>query len=192
MDKFSYIVILFASLIIISITILIFKRVAKDYREKGKLTVFSTTLETLIFFIHAALFSYIYLDSDFEKVEVENPITIIAIIFLVIGFVLTTVSMSGLGFKKSIGQEVNTVKRSGFYKYSRNPQIVFYGFLIIGYALFWPSLSGLIWILLYFFIAHIMVKTEETHLQKIHGKDYKDYCACTPRYVGLPKRNILC
>ena len=47
---------------------------------------------------------------------------------------------------------------------------------------------GLIWVLMYAFIAHTMVIVEEQHLRRVFGREYQDYCARTPRYLGFPKR----
>ena len=67
------------------------------------------------------------------------------------------------------------------------PQLVG-GFLFIaGYALLWPSWAGLAWAALWPLIAHLMVRGEEEHLARIFGDEYRDYCAITPRYLGLPK-----
>jgi protein-S-isoprenylcysteine O-methyltransferase Ste14 len=56
--------------------------------------------------------------------------------------------------------------------------------VVIGYALLWPAWSGLVWVGLYLAIAHVMVRTEEEHLQRAYGEAYERYCAGTPRYLG--------
>ena len=63
------------------------------------------------------------------------------------------------------------LKKAGFYKFSRNPQILFYGIALVGMALLWPSLAALGWVLVYCLIAEMMVRTEEEHLLKIFGKE---------------------
>lgn len=180
--------IILTSLALIIIAIFIFRKVAEDYKEKGRLSILSTVLEFVIFFLHG-MSSYIFLDSDINKINLGNPLPLLGLFLMIFGLIFTIVSMAGLGFKKSCGQTVDSLAILGFYKYSRNPQIVFYGFVIIGYALLWPSWSGIIWIVLYFIIAHIMVKTEEIHLLRVHGKEYRRYCEQTPRYINFPKKN---
>lgn len=180
--------ILLTSLALIITAIFIFRKVAEDYRNKGKLSVSSTFGEFLIFFLHG-MSSYLFLDSPFDRINLYNPLTLLGLFLLILGFIFTIISMGRLGFKKSCGQAINTLAISGFYKHSRNPQIIFYGFVIIGFALLGPSWSGIIWIVLYFIIAHIMIKTEETHLLREHGKEYQKYCERTPRYINFPKQN---
>jgi protein-S-isoprenylcysteine O-methyltransferase Ste14 len=57
-----------------------------------------------------------------------------------------------------------------------------------GWALLWPSWGGILWVLLMLVLCHIMIITEEEHLQRTFGREYEDYCSRTPRYLGLPKR----
>ena len=97
--------------------------------------------------------------------------------------------MSRLGWGVSIGQEAEGVHRAGLYRYSRNPQIVAYFLVVAGYSLLWPSLLGVVWVCLYLVIAHMMVSTEEQHLARLFGDEYRAYCASTPRYVGLVKKS---
>ena len=104
---------------------------------------------------------------------------------MVIGGLFTLVGMINLGIKKTFGAKEQGLKQTGFYKYSRNPQIVFYVLFIIGYVLIYPGWSVLLWIGTLLFMCHVMVITEEEHLLKTFKDEYKDYCKLTPRYIGL-------
>lgn len=37
-------------------------------------------------------------------------------------------------------------------------------------------------------IVNLMVRAEEAHVASVFGGEYRDYCARTPRFLGLPKR----
>jgi protein-S-isoprenylcysteine O-methyltransferase Ste14 len=165
---------------------LIFRRVGRDYERQGELTAFSSFLEVLIFALHG-MASYLFLDSDLGQVRLGNPVTILAIVAMVVGLALLGVAMGGLGMKRSVGQEVTALKESGLYRWSRNPQIVTYGLFIIGYAMLWPSWSGAVWVIIYWLIGHKMVLTEEAHLKQVYGQAYASYYSRTPRYIGLPR-----
>ncbi len=159
--------------------------VRKDYEKKGKLSNFATILEILIFALHANL-SYTFLPAPYPEIPPlpDNQLqTILGIACLIIGIFLTLWAMSGLGFKKALGQDTKTFHRIGFYQYTRNPQIVFYGIVVLGMPILWPSLYALGWILLYMIIAHMMVITEEEHLLRIYKEDYEKYCQEIPRYL---------
>jgi protein-S-isoprenylcysteine O-methyltransferase Ste14 len=167
---------------------LVFRAVARDYQTKRRLTPRTTFFETTIFFAHGCV-SYVYLDSDLSVIRPGSLSFTLAVTLIVLGLAAVYSSMSRLGWSVSTGQEAQTLCRTGPYRLSRNPQIVAYFFIVAGYSLLWPSLLGGIWVCLYLVIAHIMVRTEEPHLARLFGDEYREYCARTPRYVGRPKQS---
>jgi protein-S-isoprenylcysteine O-methyltransferase Ste14 len=173
------------SALLLAAAALIFGRVRRDYRVTGKLTPFSTFLEVLIFFLHGSA-SYAFLDSNLAHVNTASPLFFLSVLCMLVGLVLVVIAMGRLGMDVSVGQQVSGLQQSGLYRYSRNPQIVAYGLVVIGYALLWPSWTGLVWVGLYLAIAHLMVRVEEDHLRQAYGEAYQRYCAKTPRYLGLP------
>ena len=162
---------------------LIFQAVARDYRAKGMLTNCSAFFETAIFFVHG-FSSYIYLDSTLSAIRLTSPSFVLAATLIALGLAALGLSMFWLGWSVSIGRNTQSLRQTGPYRFSRNPQIVAYFFVVVGYSLLWPSLLGVLWACLYLEIAHMMVKTEETHLSRHFGAEYREYCAKTPRYIG--------
>jgi len=159
--------------------------VRRDYERRDRLSAFSTLLECLVFFLHANL-SYTFLPARWPALpalpdnEFHNAI---GLGILAIGIVVTLWSMISLGLRKALGQQTGGLYRSGFYRYCRNPQLVVYSLVVIGFALLWPSIYGLGWIFIYGAIAHMMVRTEEEHLGRIFGSEYENYCEEVPRYL---------
>jgi protein-S-isoprenylcysteine O-methyltransferase Ste14 len=182
----SVLAISFATVLLLIAAHLIFRRVGRDYARRGRLTPLSGCLEVVVFALHGTA-SYLFLDSDLGHVRLGSPVTALAVIAMGAGLALLAMAMGGLGMKRSVGQKVTTLKQSGLYRWSRNPQIVAYGLFIIGYALLWPSWSGAVWVVVYWLIGHTMVRTEEAHLSQVYGQAYAIYCSRTPRYIGLPK-----
>lgn len=178
-------VISLVALLLLIVAYLIFRRVGRDYERQGRLTPFSSFLEFVIFALHG-MASYLFLDSSLQHVRLGSPVTTLAIIAMAVGIVLLAIAMGGLGMKRAVGRKVTDLKQSGLYRWSRNPQIVAYGLFLIGYALLWPSWSGALWVILYGLIGHMMVRTEEAHLNRVYGQAYATYCSRTPRYIGLP------
>jgi len=166
---------------------LVFRRVGQDYERQGTLTRFSTFLEILIFALHGAS-SYVFLDSRPGAIDVRSPIFGLAVVLLAGGLVILLTAMGRLGMPKALGQDVTGLHCSGMYRHSRNPQILSYGLVVTGYAFLWPSWSGVLWLIIYGVIAHMMIRTEEVHLRKTYGAGYVEYCARTPRYIDLPGR----
>jgi protein-S-isoprenylcysteine O-methyltransferase Ste14 len=91
--------------------------------------------------------------------------------------------MAGLGVRQLFGQAVDEIHQAGLYRLTRNPQILAYGVIIVGWGVLWPSGYALGWMLLYGVIAHLMVLTEEEHLRQVGGEAYERYCEQVPRYV---------
>ena len=177
------------SFLLISFGYFVFRvRVRRDYERKGKLSVLSTSLEFLIFALHAN-FSYAFLPAKwpaFASLPDSSLHSSIGLGIIAIGLATTLWTMGGLGFRKAFGQQVDTLYRSGLYRHSRNPQIVAYGLAMVGIALLWPSFYALGWVLIYAALAHMMVSTEEEHLRKVYGAEYEEYCGKVARYVPRP------
>ena len=177
---------LVASIILILLAYIIFKVIVhRDYQRNGRLGWFSTFLEFLIFVLHAN-FCYIYLPTRWwgiPKLLDNRFINITGFSLFIAGLILVFISMTGLGYIKACGRKVNGLKQSGLYSLTRNPQIVSYALVVIGVAVLWPSWYSLGWVLLYGVIAHMMVTTEEKHLEKAYGESYINYCKRVPRYL---------
>lgn len=178
------------SSLMILLSYLVFRgMVRRDYRRAGRLSSVSTLLECLVFGLHANL-SYTFLPARWPALPSlpgNEFHSAVGLGILAIGIVTTLWSMISLGLRKALGQQTEGLYRSGFYQYSRNPQIVLYGLVVIGVAFLWPSVYGLGWVLIYGAIAHMMVRTEEEHLGRIFGSEYKHYCEEVPRYLPWPR-----
>lgn len=164
----------------------VFARVKSEYQTNGRLSRTIAILQTGYFCVYA-LCSYVFLDSRLSYINIAGLFFPFAIAFMVIGFLLVIFSMPFLGHQ-SFGMEVGSLRTSGLYQYSRNPQLVGSFFFLVGYAALWPSWQGALWVSLWLVIAHLMVQAEEMHLENVFGDEYLAYCTRTPRYLGLPKK----
>ena len=163
--------------------------VRREYERRERLSVFSTSLEFRVFALHANL-AYTFLPARWPALPSfpdNGFVSAVGFGILAIGLVVTLWSMIGLGFRKALGQQTGSLYRSSFYRYSRNPQLVAYSLVVIGIALSWPSIYGLGWILIYGAMAHMMVRTEEEHLERVFGSEYEHYCEEVPRYLPWPR-----
>lgn len=180
----------FSSLLLLAVLLasafFVFARVRSDYHVYGRLTRPIAILQ-IAYFCAYALASYAFLDTRLSQVNTDGLLFPLALVLMLIGFLMVLFSMPFLG-KRSFGQEVGSLRTSGLYRYSRNPQLVGGFFFIAGYAMLWPSWQGALWACLWLAIAHLMVRGEEAHLENVFGDAYRDYCARTPRYLGLPKK----
>jgi protein-S-isoprenylcysteine O-methyltransferase Ste14 len=163
--------------------------VRREYERRDRLSAFSTSLECLVFALHANL-SYTFLPARWPALPSlpdDEFHSAVGFGIVSIGIVVTLWSMISLGLRKALGQQTGNLYRSGFYRYSRNPQVVAYSLVVIGFALLWPSIYGLGWLLIYGAMVHMMVRTEEEHLERIFGSEYKHYCEEVLRYLPWPR-----
>jgi len=184
-----------ASFLVLSFLVLLFGYlvfgvvVRREYERRDRLSAFVGALEFLVFALHANL-SYTFLPAEWSHLpslpEIEFH-SAAGFAILSVGLVVTFWSMIGLGPRTALGQQTGSLYRSGFYRHTRNPQIVAYGLVVVGLALIWPSVYGLGWILIYGLLAHMMVRTEEEHLERIFGSQYEDYRGEVPRYLPWPR-----
>ncbi len=185
MNTYLYLILNAAGILLGYIVFRVFVR--RDYETKGKLSTLSSALEILIFAVLANL-SYTFIPAKWPglpSLPTNSLLLVLGFGLMAAGLIFTLWSMSGLGFKKSVGQDAEGLDRSGFYHHVRNPQICAYTLIVIGVAVLWPSLYALGWVLVFFTVAHMMIITEEEHLERLFGDAFTDYCNEVPRY--LPK-----
>ena len=173
-----------ASVLLLGAVVVFRASVRQDYQRKGRLTLWSSAQESLIF---ALLGYFIYLDS----LSLWPPPTLgslqgaVGWSLITVGLSVTVVLIAWFGFRRACGLEVSRLVRTGPYRVTRNPQVLACGAAVIGYALFWPSWHSAGWVILYAALAHLMVVTEEEHLRLVYEDAYVAYCEQVPRYVGL-------
>jgi len=162
------------------------RRVYFKYR---RLTLMATILESIIWGPFFA-FPSIYNSSTWPIFWADDPLVqpllwSVGNAGITVGFIFCLITMASLGFRKSCGQKVNTLKTTGFYSLTRNPQVVLSFPMVLGIALRWPSWYGLGWIFLFVAMIHMMVKTEEEHLRDVFAEEYVRYLKKVPRYLGF-------
>ena len=121
----------------------VFARVRLDYHAHGRLSRPIAILQTGFFCVYA-LSSYAFLDSRLSHVNTVGLLFPVALVLTIIGFLMVVFSMPFLGHQ-SFGRKVSSLRTSGLYQYSRNPQLVGGFFFVVGYAMLWPSWKGMLW-----------------------------------------------
>ncbi len=163
----------------------VFRLVSRDYDRYGRLTRLTSFLQALVFVLHG-MASLVFLESKIDAIDTSSPLFGFAVVLIIGGLALLLSTRVHFGLRKTMGREVSGLTCSGMYRRSRNPQVIFYGFAVIGYSLLWPSWTGALWVVLYAILASMMVRVEEKHLKNTFGTEYVDYCTRTPRYLDLP------
>lgn len=175
-----------AILIVFSLSVVIFRVIVRqDYLQRGSLSPISVFLEFLIFGLHANL-PYLYLAVPWPLLPPLPESTLqlaLGLGFCILGLMATLAIMAYLGFTTTVGEQPNTLRQTGPYHWSRNPQLLTYGLMLLGCVVLYPSWQSAAWAALYGAIAHTMVLTEEEHLENLFGAEYQDYRRQVPRYL---------
>ena len=90
-------------------------------------------------------------------------------------------------FEQMSGTEPGNLVTSGPYRYSRNPQIVGWGLALLGASIAGRSLKALLLTAAFFFIHRLYFVSEEQHLERVFGEEYRRYRSEVPRFLKLPK-----
>jgi len=161
----------------------------KDYKLQNKLpaqtvaTIWATYTFFSIFTVFAALHS-------FWHIPIGTPVANISgAILCIIG---SGICLAGLiafrSFKRMSGIKTYDVIATGIYQWSRNPQNLGWGVVLMGIALLGRSALAYLMAILFFLIIHIyLVKIEEPYLESVFGEKYREYRSKTPRYLGYLK-----
>jgi protein-S-isoprenylcysteine O-methyltransferase Ste14 len=171
--------------------------VRREYRLRGRLTGWSSTLQLLVF---AGLMAFPYLFNPPEWTlswMMAGPTSrqqqILGLVIILLGFLVAFGTMGWFGMRRAFGIEAKGLISTGPYRFTRNPQILGGYLLVIGVTVQWPSWFAMVWIALYGLIGHWMVITEEEHLRTLFGEDYVRYVQKVPRYLfwnANPKKGL--
>ena len=179
---------LVCSAVFLLFSFLVFRVVVRnEYLKKSKLSPVSYSLEAIIFVVHANLM-YLFIPTkwpDLPSLPEDLTLKILFLVILCLGLIILIIAWFGLGTRRSFGQDKNKLNTSGIYKYSRNPQLVGYGIILLGFAILFISLYTLSWLVQYLIISYLMIRSEEEFLNLRYGEEYEKYCSAVPRVIKL-------
>ena len=89
-------------------------------------------------------------------------------------------------FRKMSALETGQLVKMGPYRYSRNPQVVGWGLALLGFALAGRSAKALILVGFFVLIHRLHAPTEERHLERTFGEEYRRYRTEVPHFLKLP------
>lgn len=134
-------------------------------------------------------FIALLIGSIFVTINIETLFWIGLLIFIS-GIILNIMAMHS--FARFTGR-LNT---TGIYRYSRNPMYVGWFLFVLGLNLMGWSISlintifmvlSILWIV----ATHWSVLHEESFLENGYGNSFREYMKKVPRYVGIPKKNLV-
>ena len=179
--------------IVFSVAFLLFSyilfrvKVKKDYKNGQKLSLLSSVLSVIVFAVHVNSI-YLIMPTKWPylpQIPENQVVVFVFVIMLGIGLIILFISWFKLGTKTSMGVDKNKLQTDGLYKYSRNPQLVGYGFILASFTIIWFSYLSILWFFLYIIASYFMVKSEEEFLTQKYKEEYKDYCRQVSRIVRI-------
>ena len=174
----------FSILLLIAVSVFVLRvLVRRDYTQRGRLSVGTAIIQASIFFAFGG-FPILYLPADWPTTDVPQFIRMVGWFSLAIGILVLSVGILRLGILRSFGLQAGTLMVADFYRKTRNPQALGCFLYVIGFLLLWPSWYAVGWGISLIAIIHLMVLTEEEHLQNAYGQLYHGYCKQVPRYLG--------
>jgi protein-S-isoprenylcysteine O-methyltransferase Ste14 len=155
----------------------------REYRRRGKLGWFGSLIHVLVYAAHG-MFCGVLLFGP-QGIAVLSPLAWIGIPLMVLGVGITIYAMDLFRtFSRWVGNRTPGLQTGGLYRYSRNPQFVGYGLLILGCVLAWWNTWAWLGMLSYCILVYGVARVEEEHLTRVYGETYREYCARVPRFLG--------
>ncbi|MFX1375261.1 MAG: methyltransferase family protein [Promethearchaeota archaeon] len=107
-----------------------------------------------------------------------------------IGLIIYFLYLGKMGsFPRAIGRNADELITDGIFSITRNPQSLGRGIGLIGIGIMGRSNFTLFLALSWILFNHFHIRIEEKHLEDKFGESYLQYCASTPRYYKIIRKN---
>ena len=178
-----------SEVILMAVYALLVWKVQRDYNTRGTLSPLATVGVWALYLLHSGLTGFAAWRSLWTLPFDQIVAGAIGGVFLIVGVGLTAAGIVAFrSFQRMSGLEANKLVTAGVYRYSRNPQNVGWGLVLLGAALMGRSALALMLAALFWLMLHVyLVEVEELYLDELFGEAYRKYRATIARYLGPPK-----
>ena len=181
---------LFAGLGILAIAgLLCLRQVRRDLRERQQLRVGTAFTVWAVYFAFTGAAIWVSWQGilPLPLHPVFASIAGTALILFGVGFTAAGM-LEFRSFARMSGRRQDRLVKSGVYRWSRNPQNVGWGFALLGIAIAGKSGLALVFALFFWTALRLYIPTEERHLARAYGEEWRDFRDSTPRFFGPPRR----
>jgi protein-S-isoprenylcysteine O-methyltransferase Ste14 len=164
---------------------IILPMVRREYLKRGSLSQFTALLQLVLwFFFHVFLALAVFGDL-WPPLEAYIPKHWVGVLLFLIGLVICLAGMWAFrSMKKVTGRETSRLVVKGIYRWSRNPQYVGYGLIILGFVIGYWSVTAWMVFIGYMMLVYATMRIEEQHLENVFGAEYQEYCQRVSRFLG--------
>jgi protein-S-isoprenylcysteine O-methyltransferase Ste14 len=167
--------------------VVIVVRVKREYEGPA---VLSDLTVAAVWILYSVIFLAVTVAAVVEAWPIGLPSSLaisIGCVLIVVGLVLEVgglVSMAS--FHRMSGMQPDRLITSGAFRFSRNPQNVGLGTMMLGIAIVGDSWLALLAVACFWLLFRAYVGFEEAHLARAFGDEYEGYLRRTPRFLGRP------
>lgn len=167
----------------------VLRKVGQDYERKRRLSRWSSALVWVLYLTHAGLTVSASLRPSRPLPLDRKTAGALGTSVAIFGMVLSASAIREFrSFRQMSALKTGRLVKSGPYSYSRNPQVVGWGLALLGAAIAGRSSKALMLVGFYALIHRLHAPTEERHLERTFGNEYRRYLTETPRFVRLSRR----
>ena len=168
------------------LTAYVLRRAERDYSARGSLSGATSLLGWAAYGLHWTTFAAALRGERVLRAP-RRPALLAGGGLAVVGALLLA---AGMRVFRSFGQLSGTSNEGlvtdGVFRYSRNPQNVGAGLLLAGAAMAARRPAALLLALGFWPAFLLYARTEEKHLARVYGDQYRSYRERTPRLIGRP------
>lgn len=172
---------------LVPLTAWVLRRTRQDYEARGRLSTEASTAGWILYVTHLLTTLASALRPERPLPFRKEPSMLLGGFLALFGsWVFVAAVREFRSFEQMSGTETSNLVTGGPYRYSRNPQIVGWGLTLLGASVAGRSPKALLLTAAFFLVHRLYFASEEQHLERTFGEEYRRYRSEVPRFLKLP------
>ncbi len=171
-----------------ALTVRLLRKVERDYETRGRLSPEASATGWTLYLLHATLTLLAIRRPERPLPVGKDPAVALGDASVLFGSWLFAFGVREFrSFEQMSGLETGNLVKTGPYRFSRNPQVVGWGLALLGATLAGRSAGALLLVAIFFLVHRSYLATEERHLERTFGDEYRRYRDTAPRFLSLSR-----